>query len=86
MKKRVSLEVTIQVVLDHDGDGPDDVHVLDWQFGVNPPQAFDDLPPAMRAAFWSKLRDEIEECWFSAALGSDPNAVWNWLLEDMDLG
>jgi hypothetical protein len=86
MKKRVSLEVTVQVVLDHDGNGPDDVHVLDWQFGVNPPQEFDDLPPAMRAAFWSKLRDEIEECWFSAALGSDPNAVWNWLLEDMDLG
>ena len=86
MKQRVSLEVTIQAVLDHDGDGPDDVQVLDWQFDVNPPQDFDDLPPAMRAAFWSKLRDEIEECWFSAALGSDPNAVWNWLLEDMDLG
>lgn len=86
MKQHVSLEVSIQVVLDHDDTAQADVQVIDWQFDVRPPQNFDDLPPALRAAFWSKLRDEIEECWFSAALGSAPNATWNWLLEEIDLG
>jgi hypothetical protein len=83
MKKRISLEVTISTVIDCEQG---DTEILDWQLEVSPPQNFGDLPPQIRAAFWSKLRDEIEENWFSAALGSDPNATWNWLLEDIDLG
>ena len=80
-KKHVSLEVAFQVAIESD-----DAEIVDWQLKVNPPEEFDALPPAVRAAFWSKLRDEIEECWFSAALGSDPDALWNWLLEEVDLG
>ena len=80
-KKHVSLEVAFQVSIDRD-----EAEIVDWQLKVNPPEDFDALSPAVRAAFWSKLRDEIEECWFSAALGSDPNALWNWLLEEVDLG
>lgn len=83
IKKRISLEVTISTVVEQ---VQGDTEIVDWQFEVNPPQSFQDLPPQIRAAFWSKLRDEIEENWFSAALGSDPNATWNWLLEDIDLG
>ncbi len=85
MKKHISLEVTIQVVIE-DEHGSDDVKIVDWQFNVNPLSDFNDLPLAVRAAFWRKLRDDIEENWFGAALGSDPNAVWNWRLEDVDLG
>jgi hypothetical protein len=80
-KKHVSLEVTFQATIERD-----EVEIVDWQLKVNPPEEFDALSPAVRAAFWSKLRDEIEECWFSAALGSDPDALWNWLLEEIDLG
>jgi len=80
-KKHVSLELAFQVAIESD-----DAEIVDWQLKVNPPEEFDALPPAVRAAFWSKLRDEIEECWFSAALGSDPDALWNWLLEEVDLG
>jgi hypothetical protein len=83
MKQRISLEVTISTTIDQDGG---DTEILDWQFEVNPPENFHDLSPQVRAAFWSKLRDEIEENWFGAALGSDPNATWNWLLEEIDLG
>jgi hypothetical protein len=79
-KKHISLEVTFQATIERD-----EAEIVDWQLKVNPPEAFDALPPAVRAAFWSKLRDEIEESWFSAALGSDPNAMWNWLLEEVDL-
>ncbi len=83
MGKRVSLEITISTTINQERG---DTEILDWQFTVNPPENFDDLSPQIRAAFWAKLRDEIEENWFSAALGSDPNATWNWLLEDIDLG
>lgn len=82
IKQRISLEVTISTVID---GGKGDTEILDWQFDVNPPQSFHDLPPHIRAAFWGRLRDEIEENWFSAALSSDPNATWNWLLEEIDL-
>jgi hypothetical protein len=82
-KQRVVLEVVFQATIENDSG---DVQVTDWQIKVNPPGEFDALPPALRAALWSKLRDEIEECWFGAALGSDPNATWNWLLEEIDLG
>jgi hypothetical protein len=83
MEKRISFEVSISAVIDCEQGNTE---ILDWQLEVNPPQSFGALPPQIRAAFWSKLRDEIEENWFSAALGSDPNAIWNWLLEDIDLG
>lgn len=78
-----SVEVTINAVIDSKSGVSD---ILDWQFEVTPPAEFADLPLQARAAFWSKLRDEIEEMWFSAALGSDPNALWNWRLEELDLG
>jgi hypothetical protein len=79
---KLSIEVTINAVIDPDSG---ESNVLDWQFDVNPPGDFHALPPALRAAFWSRSRDEIEETWFSAALGSDPNAIWNWRLEELDL-
>jgi len=78
-----SIEVTINAVIDAESGASD---ILDWQFEVNPPADFHELPLQVRAAFWSKLRDEIEETWFSAALGSDPDAMWNWRLEELDLG
>ncbi len=78
-----SIEVTINAVIDADSGASD---ILEWQFEVNPPVDFHALPLPVRAAFWSRLRDEIEETWFSAALGSDPDAMWNWRLEELDLG
>lgn len=82
--KRVSLEITIHVVLEPDHDQWE-TEIIDWEFGVNPPQDFDELPPSIRAALWNALRDEIEECWLGAVLHSSSDATWNWLLEDVDL-
>jgi hypothetical protein len=85
MNKRLSLEITINIELDANDEIARDIEIVEWQFEVNPPDRFDDLSPVQRAALWSKLRDEIEEYWISAALESSPDATWNRLLEHLDL-
>lgn len=79
MSKQTSLEVTINVVIHHAAD----IDILD--FNVQPLEQFRAMSPQDRVALWSKLRDEIDEFWLSAALESDQDATWNYWLEDIDL-
>jgi hypothetical protein len=85
MAEQTSLEITINVTMEHGATGWSEVRIVDWQFNIQPPERFRELPPLHRAALWRKLRDEIDEFWLSTALESDSNAAWNYLLEDVDV-
>jgi hypothetical protein len=85
MPDRTSLEITITVAITHSPASPTRVDVMDWQFDIQPAERFRELSPQDRAALWSKLRDEIDEFWFSTALEGHEEAAWNYLLEDVDL-
>ncbi len=84
-KQRLSLEITINAVLESGADGKWDTEIVDWQFDARPRDDFKQLPPLVRAELWRKLRDEIEEFWLTTALYSSPEAFWNWLVEDVNL-
>ncbi|NDJ74763.1 MAG: hypothetical protein GYB65_00775 [Chloroflexi bacterium] len=83
--QRISLEITINVVLEAGEDGKWNTNLLDWQFDASPQEMFKHLSPVARAELWRSLRDEIEEYWLSTALYASPEAAWNWRLEDVNL-
>jgi hypothetical protein len=85
MTHHTSLEITINLAIRQPTGETAEVEIIDWQFDARPPERFRELPAPVRAAIWSKLRDEIDEFWFSAALEDHSRAAWNRLLEDVDL-
>ena len=85
MPKQTSLEITINLTINHTPTGTANVDIVDWRFDIYPPDRFQALTGVDRAEIWRKLRDEIEEFWLSAALENDWEAAWNHRLEDVNL-